>query len=253
MKTHSLVARRLLVACALMGGFGYHFATPTSLQAQSKVQSQLITVTGIVSDPEGPSIGATVMEKGVAGNGTSTDIDGRFSLKVKPGATLIVSYVGCKTREIKAVAGEDMDILLQSNDEMLNEIVVVGFGTQKKVNLTGSVSVADKKALSERPVTSAAQALQGVVPGLQINNPNGSLESNPTMNIRGNGTIGDGSSGSPLILIDGMEGDINAINPQDIESISVLKDAAAASIYGSRAPFGVILVTTKREIGRAHV
>ncbi len=86
MKTHSLVARRLLVACALMGGFGYHFATPTSLQAQSKVQSQLITVTGIVSDPEGPSIGATVMEKGVAGNGTSTDIDGRFSLKVKPGA-----------------------------------------------------------------------------------------------------------------------------------------------------------------------
>ena len=112
MKTHSLVARRLLVACALMGGFGYHFATPTSLQAQSKVQSQLITVTGIVSDPEGPSIGATVMEKGVAGNGTSTDIDGRFSLKVKPGATLIVSYVGCKTREIKAVAGEDMDLSL---------------------------------------------------------------------------------------------------------------------------------------------
>lgn len=135
---------------------------------------------------------------------------------------------------------------MQEDSKNLNEVVVVGFGTQKKVNLTGSVAVVDGKKLTQRPVQSAAQALQGIVPGLQISNSSGgSLESNPSINIRGTATIGEGSSGSPLVLIDGMEGDINTINSQDIESISVLKDAAASSIYGSRAPFGVILITTK--------
>ncbi len=134
---------------------------------------------------------------------------------------------------------------MKEDTEILNEVVVVGFGTQKKVNLTGSVGVAEAKELESRPVMNATQALQGLIPGLQISTNTGEMDKNMSINIRGTGTIGDGSSGSPLVLIDGMEGDLNSVNPQDIENISVLKDAAAASIYGSRAPFGVILITTK--------
>lgn len=136
---------------------------------------------------------------------------------------------------------------------MLEEVVVVGFGTQKKVNLTGSVGIATAKELESRPVSSATQALQGLVPGLKITTSSGALDQNMDISVRGTGTIGS-SSGSPLILIDGMEGDINTVNPQDIENISVLKDAAASSIYGSRAPFGVILITTKKgKAGKATI
>ena len=174
-----------------------------------------------------------------------SDLDGYYTINAQVGDQLEISYIGYKTRTIKAVQGPN-NIILQEDSKNLNEVVVVGFGTQKKVNLTGSVAVVDGKKLTQRPVQSAAQALQGIVPGLQISNSSGgSLESNPSINIRGTATIGEGSSGSPLVLIDGMEGDINTINSQDIESISVLKDAAASSIYGSRAPFGVILITTK--------
>lgn len=126
--------------------------------------------------------------------------------------------------------------MLQEDTKTLDEVVVVGFGTQKKVNLTGSVGTVDSEALASRPVQNAVQALQGVVPGLQITTTSGALDNKMSMSIRGTGTIGDGSDASPLVLIDGMEGDINSINPQDIENISILKDAAAASIYGSRAP-----------------
>lgn len=174
-----------------------------------------------------------------------SDLDGYYTINAQVGDQLEISYIGYKTRTIKAVQGPN-NIILQEDSKNLNEVVVVGFGTQKKVNLTGSVAVVDGKKLTQRPVQSAAQALQGIVPGLQISNSSGgSLDSNPSINIRGTATIGEGSSGSPLVLIDGMEGDINTINSQDIESISVLKDAAASSIYGSRAPFGVILITTK--------
>ena len=174
-----------------------------------------------------------------------SDLDGYYTINAQVGDQLEISYIGYKTRTIKTVQGPN-NIILQEDSKNLNEVVVVGFGTQKKVNLTGSVAVVDGKKLTQRPVQSAAQALQGIVPGLQISNSSGgSLESNPSINIRGTATIGEGSSGSPLVLIDGMEGDINTINSQDIESISVLKDAAASSIYGSRAPFGVILITTK--------
>ena len=190
-------------------------------------------------------IGVAVNEKGTT-NGTVTDIDGNFTLKVQPGATLIFSYIGYITRELKATV--DMQVLLQENVTALNEVVVVGFGVQKKVNLTGSVGTASAKDFEARPVSSAVMALQGVVPGLNISNSGngGELNGTKSINIRGIGTIDDGSNGSPLILIDGMEGDLNTINPQDIENISVLKDAASSSIYGSRAPFGVILVTTKK-------
>lgn len=202
-------------------------------------------IKGRILDATGePVIGATIKVKGTT-NGALSDLDGYYTINAQVGDQLEISYIGYKTRTIKAVQGLN-NIILQEDSKNLNEVVVVGFGTQKKVNLTGSVAVVDGKKLTQRPVQSAAQALQGIVPGLQISNSSGgSLESNPSINIRGTATIGEGSSGSPLVLIDGMEGDINTINSQDIESISVLKDAAASSIYGSRAPFGVILITTK--------
>ena len=206
-----------------------------------------ITVNGVVNDAMGPVIGASVVEKAKPTNGTITDFDGKFTLQVPADGTLLVSFVGYATQEVPVNGKSLLTINLKEDAEMLDEVVVVGFGTQKKVNLTGSVAVADKKLLEQRPVNNAVSALQGVIPGLNITTGGlgGMLDNNKTIDIRGAGTVGNESSGAPLILIDGMEGDLNSINPQDIESISVLKDAAASSIYGSRAPFGVVLVTTK--------
>ena len=210
-----------------------------------RVYAQNETVFGVINDMNGePVIGASVLEKGT-NNGTITDLDGKFSLNVRKNATLVISYIGYKTQELKSMHGKALNITLIEDAKALEEVVVIGFGTQKKVNLTGSVGVASSKDLESRPVATATQALQGLVPGLQITTDNGELGNSMSINIRGKGTIGAGSSGAPLILVDGMEGDLETINPQDIENISVLKDAAASSIYGSRAPFGVILVTTK--------
>lgn len=213
-------------------------STPKVEEAQ---QSE-VTVKGTVVDDAGePVIGATIMEKGTR-NGTVTDIDGNYVIKVKRNAQLSISYLGYATQVVPAGTSK---VVLKSNDTKLNEVVVVGFGTQKKVNLTGAVTAVSGEELDSRPVSNATQALQGMVAGLQITQAAGSLDDTPSLNVRGTTTIGQGSSGSPLVLIDGMEGDINTINPQDIASVSVLKDAAASSIYGSRAPFGVILITTK--------
>ena len=221
-------------------------ASRALLKGAQVEQQQTIQVSGVVSDSEGPIIGASIIEKDSKSNGTVSDMDGKFTLSVKPGSTIVISYMGYKKVEVKAVAGKELQISMQQDSEALDEVVVVGFGTQKKVNLTGAVDVIDHKQLSERPVSNAVQALQGAAPGLVISQTSGSIDSRPSINVRGGTTIGQGSSGEPLVLIDGMEGDLNSINPQDIESISVLKDAAASSIYGSRAPFGVILVTTKK-------
>lgn len=218
---------------------GYIVITPLRKGTVKKIE-------GTVKDASGePVIGATVIVKGTT-NGTVTDFDGKFSLDASEREILVVSYIGYKPQEVKAVSGRSLTIELVEDTEVLDEVVVVGFGTQKKVNLTGSVGVADAKVLESRPVSSATQALQGLVPGLQISTNTGEIDKDMNLNIRGTGTIGQGSSGSPLVLIDGMEGDLNTVNPQDIETVSVLKDAAASSIYGSRAPFGVILVTTKK-------
>ena len=207
-----------------------------------EAQQSEITVKGTVVDDAGePVIGATIMEKGTR-NGTVTDIDGNYVIKVKRNAQLAISYLGYATQVVPAGTSK---VVLKANDTKLNEVVVVGFGTQKKVNLTGAVTAVSGEELDSRPVSNATQALQGMVAGLQITQAAGSLDDTPSLNVRGTTTIGQGSSGSPLVLIDGMEGDINTINPQDIASVSVLKDAAASSIYGSRAPFGVILITTK--------
>lgn len=240
--------RKALFALLLSAGFisvpNSSFAISPLFPGIENVQ-QKIVVNGVVKDHSGdPIIGASVVEKGTT-NGTVTDLDGNFTLSVSPKGMLEVSFIGYKSQNVKIVSGHELIITLQEDTEVLDEVVVVGFGTQKKVNLTGAVGVVSADEIKERPVANATQALQGVVPGLQITQTNGSLEDMPSINIRGTATIGQGTSGSPLILIDGMEGDLNSINPQDIASISVLKDAAASSIYGSRAPFGVILVTTK--------
>ena len=203
-------------------------------------------VTGIVKDANGePVIGANVTVKGQS-IGTITDIDGRFVLDAPKDAVLQITYIGYVSQEVKVFGKKELNVVLKEDTETLDEVVVVGFGTQKKVNLTGAVGLATAKELESRPVTSATQALQGLVPGLQISTSTGELDKTADISIRGTGTIGEGSSGAPLILIDGMEGDLNTVNPQDIENISVLKDAASAAIYGSRASNGVILVTTKR-------
>lgn len=211
--------------------------------------AQNLRVHGTVKDTRGDAvIGASIIIKGDATKGASTDIDGNYSINNVPqNATLVVSSIGMKTQEV-AVSGKSViNITMKDDTELLNEVVVVGYGTQKKVNLTGSVSSVDTKTLEARPVQNVAQALQGAVPGLNfnVNNAGGALNSKMSMNIRGAGTIGNGSNSSPLVLIDGTEGDLYSIAPNDIESISVLKDAASSSIYGSRAAFGVILVTTK--------
>lgn len=242
--------QKTLFALLLSAGFvvspAFVFANPEPIPVTQENQQNKVKVSGTVIDATGlPVIGASVVEKGSSNNGTITDLDGNFTLSVASGAVLEISFIGFQSQEIQTTPGQHVSVTLKEDSEMLEEVVVVGFGTQKKVNLTGSVSVVTSEEIAQRPVTNVTQALQGVVPGLQISQTNGSLENTPSINVRGTTTIGQGTSGDPLVLIDGMEGDLNTINPQDIASISVLKDAAASSIYGSRAPFGVILITTK--------
>lgn len=205
-------------------------------------------IMGKVTDSTGgPLPGVSVVVKGST-SGTITDFSGNYTLKNVPAnATLQFSFVGMKTKEVPVDNKTEINVSLLEEAIGVDEVVVVGFGTQKKVNLTGSVSTVNSEVLQARPVQNVGQALQGVVPGLNFQTAGlgGELNQNLSFNIRGAGTIGSGSNSSPLVLIDGMEGNLNALNPQDVESISVLKDAAAASIYGSRAPFGVILITTK--------
>ena len=212
--------------------------------------AQHLSITGKVTDKQDePIIGASVLVKGTS-NGVITDLNGVFNMKNVPSdGVLTVSYIGYKDVEVKINPSQtSYSITLEEDNQMLDEVVVVGFGTQKKVNLTGAVASVDNKKLESRPVTSVGQALQGVVPGLNVSMPDagGKLDANPSFNIRGTGNLGTGSSASPLVLIDGVAGDLNQLNPQDIDNISVLMDAASAAIYGSRAPFGVILVTTKK-------
>lgn len=232
----------------LAGALSYPVASHAGItpgQPNVDFSQQSGKITGIVEDSFGPVAGASVVVKGTT-NGIMTDMNGQFTLEsLKNGDIIQISYIGFVTQEVKFTGQTILKITLEEDTQKLDEVVVVGFGTQKKVNLTGSVGIVNAEALESRPVQNAVQALQGMVPGLQISTTSGTLDKKMDMSIRGTGTIGEGSEGGPLVLIDGMEGDINSINPQDIENISVLKDAAASSIYGSRAPFGVILVTTK--------
>lgn len=226
---------------------------------EAPAAKQTVQIKGKVTDMFGdPVIGATVMKDGTQ-NGTITDLDGNFILNTaSANVTITVSYVGYMPQTVKAQSGKSLSVILKEDTKTLDEIVVVGFGTQKKVNLTGSVSTVNAEDLLSRPVSNVSQALQGLVPGMNFSYASdgngGEIGADMKVNIRGAGTIGDGSNASPLILIDGMEGNMNMLNPNDIESISVLKDAAASSIYGSRAPFGVVLITTKKgKAGKVNI
>ena len=209
--------------------------------AQTKVTG---TVVGF-EDNE-PIIGATIQAVGNASIGTITDYDGNFTLDVPEGVkTLKITYVGMEPLEV-AVSTKALKIQLKNDSQILDEVVVVAYGTQKKTSLTGSIQEVKSEAIEMRPTSSVAAALEGTVTGVQVNSTYGAPGSDPSIRIRGVGTV-NGSS-SPLYILDGVpyNGNISDLNPQDIESMSVLKDAASAALYGNRASNGVILITTKK-------
>ena len=200
---------------------------------------------GLVKDATGESvIGASVVVKGTT-NGTITDFDGNFSLDgIKKGDVIVISYVGYQTQEIKW-NGSPLNVILKEDSKTLSEVVVVGYGTQKKANLSGSVAMVDSKELENRPIQNVSSGLQGLMPGVAITGTNGAPGQDAgKIRVRGIGTLNEAG---PYILVDGIEtGTLSAVDPNDIESISVLKDAASAAIYGSKAANGVVLITTKR-------
>jgi len=222
-------------------------AKKETVASQQNQQQEQIQLGGKVTDVNGePIIGANIFVPGTT-IGTVTDVEGNYVLSVPRGSVVRFSYLGYVDQEFTVAEPTTLNVQLEEDVKMLEEVVVVAFGTQKKINVTGAVSSVSGEDLTARPINSTVEALQGLVPGMNISTGSGggALNSDKKFNIRGVGTIGAGSSATPLVLIDGMEGNINMINPQDIETISVLKDAAASSIYGSRAPAGVILITTK--------
>lgn len=241
--------RMLLGALTLLTSIGIAQANPTPELSEANTvaspQQAKITITGVVADANAESIiGANVVEKGTT-NGTITNFDGEFSLNVAPGATLVISYIGYVEQEIRLDGKTAVTVRMIEDSQALEEVVVVGYGKQKKVNLTGSVSSVDFTEQSmSRPITNVSSALAGLSAGVQVMQTSGQPGSDGAkIRIRGVGTL---NNADPLVLIDGIEGVMDAVNPLDIESISILKDAASGAIYGSRAANGVILITTKR-------
>ena len=232
----------LMMGVMALLGLGYSSNAYAAGDVQN-VQQATKKITGTVVDAQGPVIGASVMEKGTT-NGTVTDFDGNFTLNVNPGATIVISYIGYETQEIKVGNQSNINITLNEDDAVLEEVVVVGYGVQKKKLVTGATVQVKGEEIAKLNTTSALEAMQSSTPGVQITQSSSQPGKGYKVYIRGIGTTGDSS---PLYVIDGVAGgDINAINPNDIESIDVLKDAASAAIYGSRAANGVILVTTKQ-------
>lgn len=225
-------------------------AQAKNAQSGQPDKGQKRRIKGNVSDAKGePIVGATISEKGGTG-GTITDINGDFTLELTPGNLVTVSYVGFKPQTVKPTEG--MHVTLDEQTRGLDEVVVIGYGTKKKANLIGAVSTVGAEELKDRPVTNLGQMLQGQVPNLNISFGTGTPGESATLNIRGKTSLTN--SGAPLVLIDGVEGSIDRINSNDIESVSVLKDAASAAIYGARAGFGVVLITTKsNKDGQAHI
>ena len=232
----------LMGALTLCGGMSPLAAVAGSPeQGVLELQQQQKKVTGTVSDAMGPIIGASVVENGT-GNGVVTDFDGHFALTVKPGTTLVISYVGYEKQEVKVGAESDLNITLREDSHSLEEVVVVGYGVQKKKLVTGATLQVKGDDVAKLNTTNPLQALQGQTPGMTIISESGQPGEGLKVNIRGLGTTG---SSGPLYIIDGVRGDISTVNPADIESIDVLKDAASAAIYGSQSANGVVLVTTK--------
>lgn len=211
--------------------------TTTSINQQKRI------ITGTVVDPNGEAvIGANVVVKGTT-NGTITDMDGKFSLEVPEEAMLLVSYIGYGDYETKVGNQSNLSITLKEDSQALDELVVVGYGTMKKKDLTGAVGAVKGDDLAARRTTQLSTALQGATSGVLVTRDNSAPGATASIKIRGVTTIGETS---PLVIVDGVPGDINQVNPEDVENMSILKDAASASIYGSRAAAGVIVITTKR-------
>lgn len=219
----------------------YLFKAAERTTALANQQKKIIT--GTVVDPNGEAvIGANVVVKGTT-NGTITDMDGKFSLEVPEGAMLLVSYIGYGDYETKVGNQSNLSITLKEDSKALDEVVVVGYGTMKKKDLTGAVGAVKGDDLASRRTTQLSTALQGATSGVLVTRDNSAPGATASIKIRGVTTIGETS---PLVIIDGVPGDINQVNPEDVENMSILKDAASASIYGSRAAAGVIVITTKR-------
>ena len=230
---------RTLVGAILLL-ISFFAVSPVAAQTSQSV----VSVSGRVTDASGQPIpGASVIVKGTTIGVTTTD-NGSFSLhNVATGATVVVSFMGYADQEFSVLASKDVyDVVLAEDDTLIDDVVVVGYGTQKKANLTGAVAQVTSKELENRPVANLGQALQGMVPNLNVTVSSGKPGAGASFQIRGTGSP---NGGSPLILVDGVESYPDRINANDIETISVLKDAASAAIYGAKAAFGVILITTK--------
>jgi TonB-linked SusC/RagA family outer membrane protein len=236
----------LLVSAMALLGTGYS-TNAHAAGAPQEVQQATKKITGSVVDAMGPVIGASVVEKGTT-NGTVTDFDGNFTLNVKPGATIVVSFIGFETQEIKVGNQDNFQITMKDDNAVLEEVVVVGYGVQKKKLVTGATVQVKGEDIAKLNTTNALTAMQASTPGVNITQTSSQPGKGFKVNIRGVGTIGESS---PLLIIDGInagtaDNGLNGLNPNDIESIDVLKDAASAAIYGARAANGVILVTTKQ-------
>jgi TonB-linked SusC/RagA family outer membrane protein len=242
---------KLLLVIVLL--FLFQFSIPVNADASNKPidntnQQQRITVTGQVRDTQGnPLPGVTVVIKGTT-QGTVTDSEGRYSLpNVSNDAVLVFSFVGMQTREISVESKQQIDVVMQEEAIVLEEVVAVGYGTMRKSDLTGAVTSVDSKRLLDKPVFNVAQAISGKAPGVKIVERSGAPGGRPMIRIRGTTSIN--ADNSPLVVVDGVIGVANALtmlNPNEIESIEVLKDASATAIYGARGANGVILITTKR-------
>ena len=225
-----------------MLGIPISYGAETASDGYVSISDQQTTVTGTITDEDGIAlIGVNIIEQGNATNGTITDIDGMYSISVADDAILEFSYTGYQTQEI-AVTGSTVINVSMLEGNTLDEVVVVGYGSQKKVNLTGAVTAISGDVLENRPIPNVGEGLQGVIPNLNVDIRNGDPAANIDFNIRGYESI---NGGAPLILVDGVPMDLNKLNPNDIANISVLKDASAAAVYGARAAFGVVLVETK--------
>ena len=221
---------------------GVNIILASKIPANGIAQQQNKVITGKIVDQNGePIIGANVVEKGTT-NGTITNMDGRYSLNVFSNSTLIVSYIGYKSQEIQVGGRNKFDLVLAEDAEHLDEVVVVGYGSMKKSSLTGSVTTVETEKLEGFPSVNVVDALQGRAAGVYIN-PSRQPGEDPTIRIRG--TRSFNASNSPLLIVDGMPGSWENVSSEDIESMEILKDAAATAIYGSRAANGVILITTK--------
>jgi TonB-linked SusC/RagA family outer membrane protein len=233
----------LLMGALTLLGLGYS-SNANAARAPQEVQQATKKITGTVVDAQGPVIGASVVEKGKTGNGVITDFDGNFTLNVSPDATIVISYVGYETQEIKVGNQSTFNITLSEDDSVLDEVVVVGYGTMKKKLVTGATVQVKGDEIAKLNTTNALEAMQSSTPGVQITQSSSQPGKGYKVYIRGIGTTGNST---PLYVIDGVAGgNLDGINPNDIESIDVLKDAASAAIYGARAANGVILVTTKQ-------